>query len=654
MLLGCFSAYAFTQADTEWKNQGVLHTASSPNVKLHSIPIHAVRLGAGFWKDRMEVNRRKSIPSMYKLLEENGVVDNFRRLSGRKDVPRRGPLYTDSDLFKWMEAASWSLAGEKDQELSDLLEKLTEEIGAAQGKDGYLNSYYALERADERFTNFQHGHELYCLGHLLQAGIANLRATGNPELFQIGKRYADYVIATLGTGKKAAFTGHPELEMALIELYRTTKEPNYLSFADYLLNQEKPEIKLSPRDIAYSFSFIPITRRTALEGHSVRATYALCGAADYYAETRQEPFHIMLETIWTDMIRHKMYITAGLGSRESGEAIGDTYELPNERAYTETCAAIGNYMWNWRMLQITGEARFAEIWERALYNGILSGISISGDLYFYRNPLASSGRMERKPWYATTCCPPNIQRTLASLPGYMFSTSPDGLWIHLYHSAELNWHLENGLPLRLSMETRYPWDGKIDIVFHPEKTFSFPLHLRIPGWCTSARYRLNGGKEQSITIPSPGLGSYFTISREWHPSDRLEIFLDMTIQPVQSNPHVAENTDRIAITRGPLVYCYEAKGVDHPSPFDIRLQTGVVSHRLYKIVWDPNLLGGMILIQAPAKVMQPSYSELPLYYSPGNGPKPKTALGSQIVTLLPYYAWANRGASEMQVWLPRD
>ncbi len=655
LLIFLLSLPAYGQpTDSRGEARGVISISDSPKARLHTVPVSAVRIGPGFWKDRMEINRKKSIPSLYQLLEENGIVDNFRRLSGRKEGPRRGPLYTDSDLYKWMEAAAWVLASGADPELQALLDRLTEELGAAQGPDGYLNSYYSLERAQDRFTNFQHGHELYCLGHLLQAGIAKSRATGKDDLLQVGRRYADYVVATLGPGRKAAFTGHPELEMAMVELFRTTGERRYLAFADYLLNAEKPEFKLSARDIAYAFSLMPITRRKILEGHSVRATYALCGAADYYLESGQESLLNILETMWSDMVRGKLYLTGGLGSRESGEAIGDAYELPNERAYTETCAAIGNMMWNWRMLQITAEARFADLCERTLYNAILPGVSWSGDAYFYRNPLASSGNLSRRNWYSTTCCPPNIQRTLASLPGYFLSTSKSGLWVHQYQNLELDWKLENGTPLQVQMETRYPWDGNIALVVKPRKATSFSLHLRIPGWCETAHYRLNGGKSLPVPVKGAEVGQYFMLDRAWQPGDRVELVLDMPIRLIQCNPAAAENLNRLAVFRGPILYCYEPVEPGQPSPVDLRLQTGILPQTRYQTRWDPELWGGTLLLQVPFRAVQPGHRDMPLYYPAREEGKPVKAALPPRTTLIPYFAWGNRGAAEMSVWLPRD
>ena len=629
-----------------WAQQGVIHNAASPHALLHSVPVRAVRLGRGFWSARIEANRIRSLPSLLTLLEEHGVVDNFRRISGRTQVPRRGPLYTDSDLFKWMEAAAFVLQSGDAPEIRASLDKMIDEVAAAQDKNGYLNTYYSLERAGERFTNFQHGHELYCLGHLIQAGIAYYRATGEKRLLDVGSRYADHAIAVLGPGKKPAFTGHPELEMALVELYRTTGERRYLEFADYLLNAERPELNLNERDAAYAFSGIPFAKRTKFEGHSVRAMYAASGAADFFAESGNAAVRETLERLWTDLLTRKMYITGGIGSRSSGEAIGEPYELPNEQAYTETCAAIGNTMWNWRMLSITRDARFADVAERALYNGVLSGVSLSGDLYFYRNPLSSLGRTERRPWYSTTCCPPNIQRTLASLPGCFYSTSARGLYVHLYHNSQLDWHLEDGRRLRVAQQTDYPWTNVVDLVVSPESASRFSLFLRIPGWCGKARVSINGKAEQKPAAS----GTYVEIERDWRPGDHVRLELEMPVALIEANPRVREDFGRLAVMRGPLVYCLEGADLGRISPFDVSLLVGKPADDSFSTEFRPDLLGGVTVIRAQAMAAATSSVALPLYRMFG---RQESSGGPQIeITLIPYYAWANRAPSEMEVWLP--
>ena len=432
------------------------------------MPVRAVKLHDGFWSPRQQVNIEKSIPTMLELLEEHGAVNNFRRLTGKSNAPRLGPVYTDSDVYKWIEAAAFVLQGGDHPDLRAKVDALIDVIVAAQEPSGYLNTYYVDAHKAERFSEMYRSHELYNLGHLLQGAIAYYRATGDRKLLDAGIRYVDYLIRDFGPGKHPLLTGHPEFEMAVIELYRIEGNPKYLQLAGYLLSGvETDRLKLRPSQTKYMFSGKPFTSRTEFEGHAVRAMYAASGATDYYDETGAPEYRKTLDRLWTDLTMRKMYITGGVGSRSEGEAFGDAYELPNEAAYTESCAAIGNMMWNYRMLQTKPEAGYADVIERALYNGINSGMSLSGTMYCYRNPLASTGEKIRNPWYDTTCCPPNLERILASLPGYFYSTSKDGIYVHLYDNSTMNWHLEDGTPVRIEQSTKYPWNGKVTLTVTP-------------------------------------------------------------------------------------------------------------------------------------------------------------------------------------------
>jgi uncharacterized protein len=638
-------ATTLAAGDSAWRDQGVLHVANSPRARLHSIPVRAVKMGDGFWSARMRTNVERSLPTMLALLEEHGVVDNFRRLSGRKQVTRRGPLFTDSDLYKWIEAAAFVLQGEDRAELRATVDRLVDEILAAQEPSGYLNTWYVGERARLRFTEMQRGHELYCLGHLLQAGIAYWRATGDRRLLNGGIRFADYLTGDFGPGKRPLLTGHPELELAAVELYRTTGERRYLELARYLLSgAERERLRLTDRDVAYLFSGAPFTSRTGLEGHAVRAMYAASGATDYYLETGDGDYWRTLETLWRDLVTGKMYLTGGVGSRAQGEAFGRAYELPNRDAYTESCAAIGNMMWNWRMLAATGQARFTDVIERALYNGINSGMSLDGLLYCYRNPLESEGERIRYPWYDTTCCPPNIERTLASLPGYVYSTSTEGVWVHLYHNSTLDWHLENRTPIVVRQTTEYPWRGEMSIEVSPARETEFSVFVRIPGWAERATVKVNG-----VVAPGePKPGEYFAVRRAWRKTDTLSLSLDMPARLTVAHPMVSEDAGRVAVERGPLVYCLEQyelpAGV---SVFDVAINSGAsrfdTEHR-------PDLLGGVWTIAADGRTGTPSLAGMPLYQNAARIP----ARGRELrLSLIPYYAWANRGQTAMRVWLPQ-
>ncbi|MBI4877673.1 MAG: glycoside hydrolase family 127 protein [Acidobacteria bacterium] len=628
----------------------ILDLAKSPGAKLRNVPVSAVRLQGGFWEARRKTNVEKSIPTMLQLLEEHGVVDNFRRLSGRKQVARKGPLYTDSDLYKWMEAAAYVLQSEDRPELRAAFDRLTGEILAAQEPSGYLNTYYQDELKDKRFTEMHRGHELYCLGHLLQAAIAYYRATGERKLLDGGMRFADYLVRDFGPTKRPLLAGHPEIELALAELYRTTGKREYLNLAGYILHGDGERLNLSPQQLSYMFSGRPFTDRKIVEGHSVRAGYACSGAADYFLETGDPSFGKTLERLWTDMTQRKMYITGGIGSRSAGEAFGDPYELPNAKAYTESCAAIANMMFNWRMLAATGQARYTDVLEQALYNSVNSGMSLEGTLYCYRNPLELAGGPEeriRNPWYSTTCCPPNLERTFAMLPGYFYSTSGEGLFIHLYDNNDLDWKLEDGTALKLKVLTRYPWEGAADIALNVGRPAEFTLFLRIPGWSERTEVLVNG--EPAASSPKPG--EYLPLRRRWKAGDIVRVVFDMSPRLVAAHPRVMDNQGRAAVTRGPLVYCLEQPDQKDGAPVlesSFVLSGGAAKDFLPEFRAD--LLGGVTVLRHRGAASARPFSEIPLYQTLDRAErKPGKPID---LVLIPYYAFMNRGPAAMQVWIP--
>jgi hypothetical protein len=639
LILACLLLLSSPLLAQDWRSQGILHLDHSPYAKLRSVPVRAVKMGEGFWSPRMRVNVERSIPTLLELLEQHGIVDNFRRLSGRSSTPRRGPLYTDSDLYKWMEAVAFVLQSGDRPELRTQLDRLIDEVVVAQEPSGYLNTYYVDDRTRLRFSEMQRGHELYCLGHMLQAAIAYYRATGNTRLLDAGIKFVNYLAGNFGPARRPLLTGHPEFELAVIELYRITRDKRHLELARYLLSGvERERLQLRDSDVRYMFSGKPFTERTQLEGHAVRAMYAASGATDYYLETGDPAYRKTVDLLWRDMVSSKMYITGGVGSRAAGEAFGEPYELPNAQAYTESCAAIGNMLWNWRLLAATADARHADLIERALYNGINSGMSLDGTLYCYRNPLELGLEKIRNPWYDTTCCPPNLERILASLPGYLFSTSPDGVYVHLYHSSTMDW---NGL--RLEQKTKYPWEGAVEISVTPAKVADFTLFLRIPAFSSTAKVTVNGKPWQGQIRA----GEYLALRRSWRPGDRILLTLDVRPRLTVANPRLNENTGRVAVEMGPLLYCIEQtdqQGV--PSLHDVALVAGGG----FRAVMRTDLLGGLLLLEHKGVVYDKPLSQEPLYQTLGQS-RPR-ATRPVTLNLIPYYAFANRGPTEMQVWLP--
>lgn len=630
-----------------WKNTPVLDTSKSPYAMLHGVPVSAVAVRDGFWSPRRKAAISASLPTFLELLEQNGELDNFRRLSGRKNVARRGRIPTDADVYKWLEAVAFAVQSE-DASLGirKAAEGIIDDIAAGQDSSGYLVSAFMGDNASQRHTGMARNHELYIFGHMLQAGIAWYRATGERKLLDVGIRMAEYLLRNFGIDKKPIFEGHPEVELALVELYRTTGDRRYLDLAGYFLNGDPRNLAaVRPADLVYLFTVEPFPERTRLEGHAVRAMYAVSGAADYYLETGDQKYRAALDKLWEDMVRRKMYITGGLGSRAQGEAFGDPYELPNKQAYTESCAAIGNVFWNWRLLQGTGDAKYTDVLERALYNGANSGLSLDGKLYCYRNPLDVSGSPDdkiRNAWYSTPCCPPNLERILASLPGYFYSTSKDGVWVHLFDNAAMKWKLEDGTPLKMSQQTRYPWDGKVTITVTPATEKAFTVFVRKPSWSASTRLEVAG-----MAVASPVLQKgYFAIHRTWKPGDQVTLQLDMAPRLTAANPLVRDDIGKVAVERGPLVYA--AEGLDQPAGttvFDWQLAISPGANA-FKSVWKADLLGGILtLVHAGLRPAVP-YGEQPLYQSMA----PRKYVAGE-VTLIPYYTYQNREPTSMEVWI---
>lgn len=606
-------------------------------------------MGEGFWTSRRKVTTERSLPTMLALLEEHGVVDNFRRLAGRPEIPRKGPLYTDSDLYKWIEGAAWALASNETsdpdkQKLRGDIDSLTNTIAAAQEPSGYLNTYFTGDKVHLRFTDLTHSHEDYCLGHLIQAGIAYYRATGNRRLLDVSIRFADYIVSNFGPSKRPFVTGHPELEMAMVELFRTTGETKYLEFTRYLFSGvERDRLKLKDSDMRYTFSGRPFTSRTEFEGHAVRALYAVSGATDFFSESGDPAYKRTLDLLWSDLVNRKMYITGGVGSRSGGESFGDDYELPSEQAYAETCASIANVMWNFRMLTLTGDARYADVLERALYNGVNSGMSLSGNLYCYRNPLSSAtGEKLRNPWYDTTCCPPNLERLFESLPGYMYATSRDGVYVSLYHESNVSWHLEDGTAFSLSQTTTYPWNGDVKLMVKPAKPAFFTVYLRWPNWANSADLSVNGQPLANVWKR----GSFVALTRTWNPGDVIAVSLPMPGTLMVANPRVTDDYGRVTIQRGPLVYALEQLDQGGVSIGDIFFKLGSVLAPEIR----HDLLGGVTVLKVPGLAAERSLVDEPLYQ-----PIPVTANRAKrnvSLMFIPYFTIGNRESSAMEVWVP--
>jgi DUF1680 family protein len=618
-------------AQTQNRTPGpVVDTTHSPHARLRTTPVTAVRLMDAFWAPRQTINRERTIPGQLILCEDR--IDNFRRASGKKDIPFQGIFFNDSDVYKWLEAASFSLATHPDPKLDADVDSVIAEVAAAQQPDGYLNTYYMFERASERFSNLKDMHEMYCAGHLFQAAVAHYRATGKWTLLEVATKLADHLDGIFGPGKRVGACGHEEAEMGLVELYRVTGETRYLRLAECMVEARghKPGIF---NNSSYHQDHLPFTEQTEVVGHAVRHMYLCCGAADVATETGNAGYLHALEALWKNMTTRRMYVTGGVGSRWEGEAFGADFELPNDRAYTETCAAIGSVMWNWRMLQITGESRFADLMELALYNGVLAGLSLDGDHYFYQNPLTDSGRHRRQKWFGCACCPPNVARLLASLPGYFYSVDANAVWVHLYASGSASLTLGNGETVALVQRSRYPWDGEIELLIEQAPNIPFSLRLRIPAFATGATAEVNG--EAVNLLAEDG---YAIIHRSWSSGDTVRLTLPMPVERLESHPYVMSDLGRIALKRGPIVYCLEQADAPEANVWDIALPLdGPLEPEFV-----PDLLGGVTVLRGEG-IARDVAPDLPLYH-PALDDIPA---GRKVVV-----TWANREPGQMQVWIP--
>jgi len=612
----------------------VINNTKSRYCALKSIPIESVKLTDKFWSERIKTMEEVTLPLQYELLEETHRIDNFRRASGKISGDFVGFFFNDSDVYKWIEAVAYLLSYKKNEKLEALVDSVIEEIRLAQDEDGYLDTYFTFEKKQDRWTNLKDMHELYCAGHLIQAAVAYHRATGKASLLNIAIKFADHIARIFGPHGREGTPGHPEIETALVELYRETNDKKYLDLARFFIDERGKGVIGGS---SYHIDHKPFRELDEIVGHAVRSLYLNSGATDLYMEIGDETLLDALERLWSNLVEKKMYVTGGAGARKEGEAFGEEYELPNETAYAETCAGIANFMWNFRMLQTLGEARFADIMELCLYNGVLSGISLDGKEYLYVNPLADRGNHRRQRWFACACCPPNIARTITAIPGYMYSVSSDGIWVHLYASSILKLDI-NSSSVTVKEETDYPWDGNIEFVL--EANSHFKLFLRKPGWCEKFSVSINGEKVNPILE-----NSYIVIEKDWQEGDTVRLNLVMNPELLESHPKVKDNVGRVAIRRGPIIYCVEAEDNPWGDVWDLEISEGTGLVEEYR-----DILGGLVVVKGEGYVNDPE-SWNGLYLTRGNA----RALKREIeFVAIPYYAWANRTPGPMEIWIKRS
>ncbi len=622
----------------------VVDTRNSPHVRLRPVAVGAVNLLPGFWNDRLSVNAQVTLEHTFAQLEREGMFERFKKAHDPDAFANEVRFAGEARLYKWIEAAVTTLVSKQSPELATMVEIAIDLIEKAQFDDGYIGLTIRPDRPEKRWQDPVIKHELFAAGHLFQAAIAHRRATGSKRLFEVAQRLADQVATEFGPGRNEGRPGHPEIEMALVEMYREAGEQLYLDTARFFV------------DAAGG------AEMSAISGHAVKATFFAAGMADLYAETGEDPYREALERLWRSMVESKMYVTGAVGGRMRTESFGRKFELPHENSYAETCAAIGSLMWNWRMLGFEGDGRFADLMELCMYNSVLAGVGLSGDSFFYDVPHACYGRNTagpwaeqdrhttlgsrvRQPWFfeRVACCPPNLARTLAQLPGYFYGSSEAGLWVHQYAANELNWYLDDGMSVRLKVSTRYPWDGKVKIEVEPEHHREFSLFFRIPGWCQNPTMSVNG---QDITV-TPRKG-YAELRRRWSSSDSVELGLRMPPEALVANPRVVEARESVVLKRGPLVYCLES--VDNPGVAvrDVGLRVGAGGAFLREVSFTGPVKDAVALVgegSAPTDPWNDLYSSIDA---------PRRRRKQVPLTAIPFFAWGNRGESEMTLWIRKQ
>ena len=615
-------------------------TYTQPDAPIQEVPFTQVHIQDQFWSPRIETNRTVSIPSAFRECEKNGRFDNFAIAAGLKKGEHRGDFpFDDTDPYKIIEGASYSLAVKYDPQLDHYLDSVISIIAAAQEPDGYLTT--CVTNRCTRLSGWWgssrwekiNSHELYNSGHLYEAAVAHYRATGKRTLLDVAIKNADLVCQVFGPGEnqKHVPSGHPIIEMALCKLYKVTGEQRYLDMARYFVEETGRGTdghKLSE----YSQDHKPILQQDEMAGHAVRAGYLYSGVADVASLTGDTAYFHALTRLWDNLAGRKLYITGGMGSRAQGEGFGPDYELPNHTAYCETCAAISNVYWNYRMFLATGDAKYMDVLERALYNGVISGVSLSGDKFFYDNPLESQGEHDRQRWFGCACCPGNITRFMASVSGYTYATQASDIYVNLYIQGSADLQTESGR-VALTQTTDYPWNGTVTIKVDPEQESTFALRLRIPGWLQQhpvasdlytytdapASYTL---KVNGTRVKATVSDGYATISRQWKAGDIVELDLPMNVRRIKAHDKVTANRGMLALERGPVVYCLEGQDQPGGTVFDKYIPDGTD----IQAAFDPELLGGITVLSG----------------TDGDTPFKD----------IPYSTWNNRGTDQMTVWIP--
>ena len=588
-----------------------------PLKMIEQIDFSHVKINDNFWSPRLSKHVSATLPVCIDQIEnQTGRIRNFEN-AAKGEGEHSGIFFDDSDVYKALEGMAYSLINNPDPELEKKADEWIDKFAAAQQPDGYINTFYTLTGLDKRWTNMDK-HEMYCAGHMIEAGVAYYQATGKRKLLDVCIRMTDHMMSQFGPGKRHWVPGHEEIELALVKLYQTTQEQKYLDFAYWLLEERGhghgtmgDEGKWNP---VYYQDIVPVRRLTDISGHAVRCMYLYCGMADVAALKNDTGYIAAIDRLWDDVVHRNMYITGGVGSSHDNEGFTEDYDLPNLDAYCETCASVGMVLWNQRMNQLTGDSKYIDVLERSLYNGALAGISLGGDRFFYVNPLESKGDHHRQEWYGCACCPSQLSRFLPSIGNYIYASSDDALWVNLYIGNTGQIRIGE-TDILLTQETDYPWDGSVKLTISTSQPLEKEIRLRIPNWCKTYDLSINGKR---INVSEE---KGYAVIKDWKSQDVIALDMDMPVEIVAADPHVKENFGKRAIQRGPLVYCMEE--IDNPVYFD---QIQLSPSTTFQTAFVSDILNGIKTI--------------------------KTNGRAQSATFIPYYAWDNRKAGKMRVWIP--
>ena len=621
------------------------------HVKVNPVNFSKVTINDEFWKPKIDNVATKTLQAcIYQTEEKTGRIRNFEKAARNKGEQHEGIFFDDSDVFKAIEAMAYAIKTNKSHELMVKADEWIDKIAAAQQPDGYLNTYYTLTGLENRWKDMSM-HEDYIGGHMIEAAVAYFEATGKRKFLDVAIRWADHFDSVFGQGKRDWVTGHQELELALVKLYKTTQNLKYLKLAEWLLSERGKGLGVGYtwtdwKDTGYVQDLVPVKNQKEITGHAVRAMYLYTGAADVATFTGDQDYMKAMRRVWEDVVYRNMYITGGIGSAGTNEGFSTDYDLPNEQAYCETCASVGMVFWNQRMNNLTGNAEYIDVLERSLYNGALDGLSLSGDRFFYGNPLASDGRHSRKEWFGTACCPSNIARLIASLGNFIYGYADNKIFVNLFVGSETSFTLPKG-EMQFKMQTNYPWSGDVKCVLGMKKKIKTAIAFRIPGWSKGIPapgnlYTFFDNKEEKPTLLINGVENryidqdgYAVVDREWKDGDVVEYKIPMAIKKVVARNELKLDNNRMALQRGPLVYCVEGadnngKAWNIVSPKDAVYTTenmGIVNENVVSLV-----------------------SYLPVLKISDDGLSANT--NSIKVRAIPYYSWCNRGSNPMQVWLP--